>query len=122
MKPLACLLRVSMWAAPTLLLAGCSDATLFRSNFDETAIDQPPAVTQGVGTAAVAGPPGSVLVVAAPAGLNGKWLRLRRPNADTGFPEFQGILSQVRGEGHYTFSAIMFMPAGAGTLPFSSSS
>ena len=70
-----------------LLLAGCSDATLFRSNFDETAIDQPPAGTPGVGTAALAGPPGSVLVVAAPAGLNGKWLRLRRPNADTGFPE-----------------------------------
>jgi hypothetical protein len=115
MKPLACRLPVSMWAAAMVLLAGCSDATLFRSNFDETAIDQPPAATQGVGTAAVAGPPGSVLVVAAPAGLNGKWLRLRRPNADTGFPEFQGILSQVRGEGRYTFSAIMFMPAGAGT-------
>ena len=49
MKPLACLLRVMMSAAPMLLLAGCSDATLFRSNFDETAIDQPPAVTQGVG-------------------------------------------------------------------------
>ncbi len=38
MKPLACRLRVSMWAAAMLLLAGCSDATLFRSNFDETAI------------------------------------------------------------------------------------
>ena len=111
MKPLACRLLVSMWAAAMLLLAGCSDATLFRSNFDETAIGSPPAATQGVGTTAVAGPPGSVLVVAAPAGLNGKWLRLRRPNADTGFPEFQGILSQVRGEGRYTFSAIMFMPA-----------
>jgi hypothetical protein len=58
----------------------------FRSNFDQTAINQPPASMQGVGTAAIAGPPGSVLVVAAPGGLNGKWLRLRRPNADSGFP------------------------------------
>src|SRR5262245_41367455 len=115
MKPLVCGLRVSMWAAAMLLLAGCSDTTLFRSNFDETAIDQPPATAQGVGTAAVAGPAGSVLVVTAPGGLNGKWLRLRRPDADSGFPEFQGILSQVRGEGRYTFSAIVFMPAGAGT-------
>jgi hypothetical protein len=102
--------------AGAMLLAGCSDDTLFRSNFDETAIDQPPAAMQGVGTAAVSGPTGSVLVVAAPGGLNGKWLRLRRPNADSGFPEFQGILSQVRGEGRYTFSAIMFMPAGAEKL------
>ena len=31
------------------------------------------------------------------------------------FSEFQGILSQVRGEGRYTFSAIMFMPASAET-------
>ena len=73
-------------------------------------------MTQGVGTAPVAGPPGSVLVVAAPAGLNSKWLRLRRPNANSGFPEFQAILSQVRGEGRYTFSAIMLMPAGAETV------
>jgi hypothetical protein len=66
---------------------------------DATAIDQPPAAMQGVGTAAVAGHPGTVLVVAAPDELTGKWLRLRRPDADSGFPEFQGILSQVRGEG-----------------------
>jgi hypothetical protein len=112
---IACQQRVSIWAAAMLLLAGCSDATLFQSNFDATAIDQPPAAMQGVGTAAVAGPPGSVLVVAAPDELTGKWLRLRRPDADSGFPEFQGILSQVRGEGRYTFSAIIFMPASAGT-------
>jgi hypothetical protein len=61
MKPLACRLRISMWPAAMLLLAGCSDVT-------------------------------------------------------SGFPEFQGILSQVRGEGRYTFSAIMFMPAGAEKL------
>src|SRR6187455_355217 len=123
MKPLKCLqasmiahrLQVLALAAAMPLLAGCSDETLFQSNFDATAVDQPPAATQAVGTAAVEGPTGSVLVVAAPDALNGKWLRLQRPNADTGFPAFQGILSHVGNEGRYTFSTIMFMPTGADT-------
>ena len=123
MKPLKCLqasmiahsLQVLALAAAMPLLAGCSDETLFQSNFDATAVDQPPAATQAIGTAAVEGPTGSVLVVAAPDALNGKWLRLQRPNADTGFPAFQGILSKVGNEGRYTFSTIMFMPTGADT-------
>jgi hypothetical protein len=121
MRPLECFhasmiaYRLLVWAlAPAmLLLAGCSDETIFESNFDNTAVNEPPAASQAVGTAAIAGPTGSVLIVAAPDGLNGKWLRLQRPNADTGFPAFQGILSQVGGQGRYTFSTIMFMPTGA---------
>jgi len=124
MKSLTCLQRsilgyrrqLSAWtAAMLLLLAGCSDETVFKSNFDAGVVDQPPAATQAVGTAVVAGPTGSVLVANAPGDLNGNWLRLQRPNADSGFPEFQGILSQVQGKGRYTFSTFMFMPAGADT-------
>src|SRR5262245_32059985 len=39
-----------------LLITGCDPTTtLFRSNFDATAVDQPPAPVQSVGTVAVEG-------------------------------------------------------------------
>src|SRR5258706_14277422 len=40
----------------------CNSPTLFQSNFDATAVGQPPSAAQAVGTASVDGPEGSVLV------------------------------------------------------------
>lgn len=103
----------------------CNSATLFQSNFDSTAVNQPPSPTQAVGTASIDGPPGSVLVVAAPpnAQPSGKWLQISRPNGPQ-VASFQGKLTQQQGNGTYVFSTALFMPQSntdnVGTIQFES--
>jgi hypothetical protein len=92
--------------------------TLFRSNFDPTAIGLPPAATQDVGTANVFGPPRSVIVIAPPALPFHKWVRISRPNGPD-VAGFQGKFSQFRGDGVYSFSATLFMPSGSGIASIS---
>lgn len=94
-----------------LLLTSSCGETLFRSNFDQTPDDQPPATAQGVGTAAIQG---RVLVVKPPVTPSGKWVEISRPNADTNVAAFQGNLSASRGDGEYTFTTTVFMPSGSG--------
>jgi hypothetical protein len=105
--------------AATLLLAGCASETLFQSNFDQTPVNQPPATIQGVGTAYVDGPPGSVIVIAAPVLPSGKWIRIQRPNGPQ-VAGLQGRFAQFLGDGVYTCAATMFMPSQSGiaTLQF----
>lgn len=100
----------------------CNSETFFKSNFDATAVNQPPAATQAVGTASVDGPPNSVIVVAAPpnAQPSGKWLQVSRPNGGQ-VASFQGKLKQQPGNGTYVFSTAMFMPqknSGVATIQF----
>lgn len=96
------------------LLSACAPSeTLFQSNFDQTQVNQPPDANQAVGTARVDGPPGSVIVIAPPVTPSGKWVQISRPNGPQ-VAGLQGNFSQVRGDGVYTFSATMFMPAGSG--------
>jgi hypothetical protein len=95
------------------LLAGCGE-TLFQSNFDATAPNQPPAHNQQVGTANVDGPPGSVVVVAPPVTPSGKWVQVRRSEPQSPVAGLQGNFSQFRGDGEYTFTTTVFMPTGAG--------
>jgi len=99
--------------ATVVCLTGCASETLFRSNFDQTAIGQPPAPMQDVGTAAVFGPAGRVIVIAAPVAPSGKWVQVSRP-VGPDVVGMQGKLSKFPGDGTYTFAATMFMPAGAG--------
>lgn len=94
-------------------LAACNDTTVFRSNFDQTPVDSPPAAAQGVGTGATAGGAGNVKIAAVP-GLPGRWVSIRRPQPDSNVSAFQGQLIEVPKEGRYTFSATMLMPTGAG--------
>ena len=94
-------------------LTGCASETLFRSNFDDTPSGQPPATIQAVGTAQVAGPPGSVTVVDPPVLPSGKWVQISRPTGPD-VAGLQGKFSEFRGDGRYTFSATMFMPSGSG--------
>ena len=96
-----------------LLLTGCAHETLFRSNFDETPIGQPPATVQDVGTAHIHGPTGSVIVVAPPVLPSGKWVQISRPSGPD-VVGFQGTFSEFRGDSVYTFSATMFMASGSG--------
>jgi hypothetical protein len=99
--------------AVLFLLTGCATETLFRSNFDPTPVNQPPATVQDVGTANIDGPPGSVIVIAPPVSSSGKWVQISRPNGPA-VAGFQGKFSQFRGDSVYTFSAIMFMASGSG--------
>ena len=114
--------RVAIGKARIMLLLGvlvalttassCTSPTLFQSNFDATAVDQPPSPTQAVGTASVDGPPGSVLVVAAPpnAQPSGKWLQITVANQSGQVAAFQGKLKQQPGNGTYVFSTALFIP------------
>jgi hypothetical protein len=108
----ACL-RLSL-AVALLLLGGCTSETLFKSNFDATPVGQPPAQVQAVGTANVDGPPGSVVVVGAPAQSTGRWVQITRANQQPSVSGLQGNLSVFKGPGQYTFSAAMFIPSGVG--------
>lgn len=106
-----------------LMTAGsCNSKTIFKSDFDATAVNQPPASTQAVGTASIDGPAGSVLVVAAPpeAAPSGKWLQISRPNGGQ-VASFQGKPAQQPGNGTYIFSTLLFMPqnnSGVATIQF----
>jgi len=100
--------------AALALFTGCATETLFKSNFDPTPINQPPAHVQEVGTANVDGPAGNVIVVVPPVTPSGKWVEVRRPNTQSPVAGLQGNFSQFRGEGVYTFSAALFIPAGNG--------
>lgn len=95
----------------------CNSEKLFQSNFDATAVNQPPAANQQVGTASVDGPPGSVIVVAAPpnAQPSGKWLQVSRPNGPQ-VASFQGKLKQQPGDGTYVFSTALFIPQNNGGI------
>lgn len=100
----------------------CNSETLFKSNFDGTAVNQPPAANQEVGTASVDGPPGSVLVVTAPpnAQPSGKWVQISRPTGPQ-VASFQGKLKRQPGDGTYVFSTALFIPqnnTGAATIQF----
>jgi len=100
-------------ALTAFMLGGCGE-TLFQSNFDPTAINQPPAHIQQVGTANVDGPVGSVIVIPPPVTPSGKWVQVRRPGADAPVAGLQGNFSQFRGDGEYTLSTTLFIPSGSG--------
>ncbi|HKE57017.1 MAG TPA: hypothetical protein VKB46_09955 [Pyrinomonadaceae bacterium] len=92
----------------------CNTETLFKSNFDTTTLDQPPSATQEVGTASFSGPPGAIVVAAAPpnAAPPAKWLRITRPNNQAQVSSFQGKLVRQPGNGTYVFSSALFVPNG----------
>jgi len=101
------------------ILAGCQSATVFQSNFNSTAVGQPPASVQATGTASVFGPSGSVVVVGPPGQSSGHWLQVGRANNSAPISGMLGTLSAQPG-GQYNFLCAMFIPSGSGlaTLSF----
>ena len=92
------------------LLGGCQTQTYFQSNFSSTALGQPPAHAQAVGTADVdAQHGGSVTVVADPLNGGERWVRIANPTGQQ--VAFQGLLSNLTGDGTYTFLASFFVPS-----------
>jgi len=106
--------RCAVIVVALAIVSGCASETLFQSNFDATAVGQPPAAAQQVGTAAIDGPAGSVVVIAPPVQPSGHWLQVSRPSGPA-VSSFQGKLIRMPGQGTYTFSATMFMPTNAQT-------
>jgi len=91
--------------------------TLFRSNFAPTAVGQPPATTQAVGTADST-QAGSVVVINAPTPPPIKWVQVKPATVEL-IPSFHGVFSHARGDGIYTFSAIIFMANNTGVSSIS---
>jgi hypothetical protein len=92
--------------------------TLFSSNFDPTPDGDPPSTVQAVGTARVEGRPRSVIVIDPPFVHTNKWVRISRPTGPEA-ASVVGVLTEVHGDGVYSFSAAMFMPAGSGVASIS---
>jgi hypothetical protein len=95
-------------------LSACGE-TLFRSNFDATPVNQPPAEVQAVGTVQLAGPAGTVFVVPSPVPPGGNWVAVRRPTMDSAIAGLQGRLARFGGEGEYVFTSTLFIPPGTGS-------
>lgn len=93
---------------------GCATETLFKSNFNPTPVNHPPAHVQAVVTANVHGPAGSVIVVLPPVTPSGKWVEVIRPNVQSPAAGLQGNFSQFGGDGEYTFSATLLIIVGNG--------
>ena len=115
-------LLVLLLAATTA--GSCKSNTLFKSNFDASEANQPPAAAQAVGTASVDGPAGSVVIVAAPSNAqpSGKWLQVSRPDGPQ-VASFQGKLTSQPGPGTYVFSTALFIPknnSGVASIQFES--
>jgi hypothetical protein len=92
--------------------------TLFLSNFDSKT-GLPPNPVQAVGTAAVDGQPGSVIVVASPVLPSGNWVRISRPTGPEGEAALHCKLTQAPGFGVYTFSAELFLSDNSGIASIS---
>ena len=103
-------LILSLGFLVALTTAGsCNSPALFQSNFDATAVGQPPSPAQAAGTASVEG---SVVVVAAPpnAQPSGKWLQVKIVSGSRQVASFQGKLTQQPANGTYVFSTALFIP------------
>ncbi|MBS1597888.1 MAG: hypothetical protein JST75_06665 [Bacteroidetes bacterium] len=96
-----------------LFLTSCSTETLFKSNFDPTPVNQPPANAQAVGTARIDGPSDAALVVSSPVTTGGKWVQITRHANATSVSGLQCNFTKMAGAGLYNFSAIMFIPKGS---------
>jgi len=100
----ACLLMIF------LLATSCNAHTLFQSNFDTTALNQPPAPSQSVGTVTTRG---SILVQVIP-GTNLKGVQFdprSDPNDNT---VLRCELSVPQDNGTYVFSTAIYWPSNSG--------
>jgi hypothetical protein len=105
------------------LVAGCASETLFQSGFNQNTIGSPPPAAQAVGTVALSGAPGSVVVVAPPPGASEHWVKISRNGKNAPITTMLCNFSQFRGDGTYTLIAALFIPSNAGpaTVEFDTS-
>ncbi len=105
-----------------MILGGCQSATVFQSNFNATAVGQPPASAQATGTATTFGAPSSVAVIVSPVPPGDRWLQVSRASRANNSAPISGMLGTLAAQpgGQYNFQSAMFMPSGSGlaTLSF----
>ena len=99
-----------------LSLTGCSSETLFQSNFGSVAAGQPPAHVQQVGTVNIDAPAGNVITVGSPVNSGGNFVQVIRSSGQQSVSGIQCNFSKFIGVGQYSFSAILFIPAGTGLV------
>ena len=97
-------------AALTTAATGCNSDTLFKSNFDANASNQPPAPSQAVGTVAVEG---NVVVTTLPDLPSLKGVRLDPAQSST-FNVLTCNLVPHPVDGTYVFSAQLLIPSASG--------
>lgn len=105
--------RVLLLFLVTVLITGatgCNSDTLFKSNFDANAINQPPAPAQAVGTVNVEG---NVVVTTLPDLPSVKGVRLD-PAQSSAFNVLTCNLAPHPADGTYVFSAHLFLPSASG--------
>jgi hypothetical protein len=114
------LVKIVLMLTGYLLLSGCASEIMFRSSFNANAVGGPPAVNQAIGTIAIDGAPGSVVIVPAPVNTTppqptGHWAQIRRDRGP-GNPvaTMHCNLSASRGDGSYSVLAVLFIPSGSG--------
>jgi len=91
---------------------------LFQSDFNPTAVGQPPAHNQAVGTANVIAPSRSVIVINPPAPPLIKWVQIAPGNPQE-ISALQGVLSHSQIDGLYVFSATLLMASNTGVASIS---
>ena len=87
----------------------CNSETLFKSDFDATAINQPPAPQQAIGTVVV---DGGVRVADVP-DTNAKWAHFSRISGSNNAVLLCNLSKPPR-DGTYVFSTLLFFPPGVG--------
>jgi hypothetical protein len=105
------------------LATGCSSVTVFQSQFNANPVGSPPPAAQAVGTLALAGAPGSIVVVNPPPGATEHWVRISRTGEGAPITTMQGNFANASGDGTYTMLAAIFIPSGSGlaTVEFDTS-
>ena len=96
-----------------ILFASCSEEKIFVSDFDNNALNQPPAANQKVGTLTNEG---NVLIASSPISVAGKWANTMRPGTNDPVSGYTCHNSKFIGDGEYRFSATLFIPRNTGLV------
>src|SRR3954453_17324977 len=100
--------------AALMLFASCNRETIFQSDFNATAINNPPATAQKTGTVAIDGPAGNVKVVASPVTTSDRFVQITRTNGQPSVTGLQCNFSKFIGNGTYHFSSALYILQGTG--------
>lgn len=112
---LMCLTRTVLSGAvlimSTILMGGCASETLLSAQFNNDALDEPPAIDQEVGQVRT-GDFGTVRVAPAPGvGITGHWVQLTQAQEFAPPASLRGIFSAMRGDGNYLVAMRLFIPS-----------
>lgn len=102
------------WLSALATILGACDTELLAARFGGDAPGTPPGAIQELGTLSFDEGGGSVLVVERPAqGVNTtNWAHVSHPTADTPATSLRVVMDELAGDGSFTVSALLWVPAG----------